>query len=93
MPRHDALIRTVVLEILREGKGPIEDTIAWCRDMGIPVDRTSRGHWRVRVPGGGIVVTSGTPSDHRAGDNFRSGLRRALRAAAARGDWDPRNMP
>jgi predicted RNA binding protein YcfA (HicA-like mRNA interferase family) len=50
---------------------------------GWQVTRTRGGHWRLRHPGGGVVVMSSTPSDRRALLNFRAQLRRAERGAAA----------
>jgi predicted RNA binding protein YcfA (HicA-like mRNA interferase family) len=50
---------------------------------GWQVTRTRGGHWRLRHPGGVVVVMSSTPSDRRALLNFRAQLRRAERGAAA----------
>ncbi len=44
---------------------------------GWKVDKTTRGHWRMASPEGGVVIASGTPSDHRAISNLRSQLKRA----------------
>jgi predicted RNA binding protein YcfA (HicA-like mRNA interferase family) len=46
------------------------------------VMRTRGGHWRLRHPNGGIVVTSSTPSDRRAVLNMRAQMRRAERGIA-----------
>jgi len=51
---------------------------------GWRVDATRRGgHVRLVHPDGGVVVASGTPSDHRALANLRAQLRRVERGAAA----------
>jgi hypothetical protein len=46
---------------------------------GATVSKTGGGHWRIALPGGGIVVASGTPSDRRALQEIRADLRRAQR--------------
>jgi hypothetical protein len=47
--------------------------------QGFRVTQTGAGHWKFVPPQKGrmIVVTSGTPSDHRSLDNFLSRLRRS----------------
>lgn len=46
-------------------------------DAGYVVDRTRRGHIRVRTATGRVVaIGSGTPSDHRSWANFIAQLRR-----------------
>ena len=50
---------------------------------GWQVTRTRNGHWRLLHPGGGIVVMSSSPSDHRALRNMRAQMRRAERRTAA----------
>jgi hypothetical protein len=50
---------------------------------GWQVTHTRNGHWRLLYPGGGVVVTSSTPSDHRALANLRAQMRRAERRAPA----------
>lgn len=67
----------------------LDSLIDWCRERRIPVTRTRKSHWRVQIPGGPIIVTAGTPSDHRASRNFRARLRRELRAAG----WHEADLP
>ncbi len=60
-------------------KHEIKEILQLCRDQGCTVEITCRGHIKV-VPGDKtkqIVVTSGTPSDHRAILNFVGRLRRS----------------
>jgi len=40
------------------------------------VKRTKRGHYQWLPPQGRVIVTAGTPSDHRALRNIKSDLRR-----------------
>ena len=47
-----------------------------CVAQGCAIDKTTRGHIRVRLPNGAQVVTSGTPSDYRARRNVVSELKR-----------------
>jgi predicted RNA binding protein YcfA (HicA-like mRNA interferase family) len=42
---------------------------------GCTVEQTKGGHWKVKVPGAGIVVLASTPSDKRGTKNARSRLR------------------
>jgi predicted RNA binding protein YcfA (HicA-like mRNA interferase family) len=49
------------------------------RARGWQVAPTCGGHWKLTHPGGGIVVTSSSPSDHRALANLRAQLRRVER--------------
>ena len=44
---------------------------------GCTVVATRNGHYKIMVKGGGIVHTSGTPSDHRALRNTIAQIRRA----------------
>lgn len=46
-------------------------------DAGCRVDATRGGHYQVFVPDGGIVLISGTSSDHHAMKNALADLRRA----------------
>jgi hypothetical protein len=56
--------------------GFLRTVLDQCVAQGCAVDKTTRGHIRVRLPNGGQVVTSGTPSDYRATRNFVGDLRR-----------------
>lgn len=47
-----------------------------CKTQGWGVDKTSKGHWKVKAPSGKVTFTSGTPGDWRAHLNFRSDLKR-----------------
>lgn len=58
-------------------KREVTRLLAQCREAGCTVRQTKSGHWQVLVPGGPIVVTGSTPSDHRAIKNFCAALRRA----------------
>jgi len=40
------------------------------------VRRTKRGHYQWLPPQGRVIVTAGTPSDHRAMSNIKSMLRK-----------------
>jgi hypothetical protein len=44
--------------------------------LGARVGRTRKGHLRLRLPSGAIVVTGGTVSDHRGWRNAMATLRR-----------------
>lgn len=56
---------------------PISQVIDEALAQGWQHDRTTRGHHQFFAPGGkGIVVTSGTPGDHRAFRNFMSEMKR-----------------
>jgi predicted RNA binding protein YcfA (HicA-like mRNA interferase family) len=50
---------------------------------GWRVQPTRGGHWKLTHPDGGTVVTSSSPSDHRALANLKAQLRRAERRAQA----------
>lgn len=58
-------------------KREVARLLSLAREQRAAVRQTKSGHWQVRVPGGAIVVTGSTPSDHRAVKNFRAQLRRA----------------
>lgn len=58
-------------------KREVARLLSLARAQGATVRQTRNGHWQVLVPGGGIVVTGSTPSDHRAVKNFAAQLRRA----------------
>jgi hypothetical protein len=45
-------------------------------DAGCRISRTSRGHWRILCPGGGLIFTAGTPSDWRGLRNLKADLKR-----------------
>lgn len=59
-------------------KDSLDSLIAAARAQGWTVTRTSKGHWRFVPPAkeGQVVVSSGTPSDHREVLNTRARLRR-----------------
>ena len=46
---------------------------------GATARKTGGNHWRIALPGGGLVVASNTPSDRRALQEIRADLRRAAR--------------
>lgn len=92
MGQSDALIRAVVLELLREGKGVHSEVVDWCRRNGIPVKLSGGGHLKVLIPGGALVVAPSTPGDHRGELNFRAKVRREINALIAKGLW-PANKP
>jgi hypothetical protein len=56
--------------------------LAAARARGWRVERTRRGHWRLRHPSGAVVVAGGTPSSPAAGAELRARLRRAERRVA-----------
>ena len=64
-------------------KHDLKQVLRQAQAHGWRVQPTRGGHWRLRHPGGGIVVTSSTPSDHRALANFKAQLRRAERRSQA----------
>jgi hypothetical protein len=61
----------------------LEQMLRQARSCGWQVTQPRRGHWRRLHPGGGIVVASSSPSDHRALANLKAQLRRAERRTAA----------
>ena len=66
------------------GRKDVEQVVRTARDQGFLVDRTSRGHWRVRSADRRFVTTlPGTPSDFRA---LLHGLARLKRAGLV---WPP----
>jgi non-ribosomal peptide synthetase component F len=52
---------------------------ARAKTQNFKVEKTSGGHWKFTPPtkGAEIVITSGTPSDHRSIDNFLARMRRS----------------
>ena len=44
---------------------------------GATVTRRANNHYRIAIPGGPVVFTSSSPSDHRTLLNTRAALRRA----------------
>ena len=64
-------------------KHDLKQVLRQAEAQGWRVQPTRGGHWKLTHPGGGIVVTSSSPSDHRALANVRAQLRRAERRAAA----------
>ena len=59
--------------------GFFRDIMNAAKTQGWRIERTSKGHWQFIPPvkGQPIVVTSGTPSDHRETKNFLSDMRRS----------------
>lgn len=55
----------------------VDDLIEQARTLGAIVRRTAKGHWKIVVPGGGIVVCPGSPSCSRSVRDTRAQLRRA----------------
>jgi hypothetical protein len=43
------------------------------------ITTTGRGHYRLRLPGGQVVIASATPSDRRSMRNTRAEVRRQSR--------------
>jgi hypothetical protein len=58
-------------------KREVQDLLALARARGCAVVPTRNGHYKVLVPGGGLVVVPRTPSDWRSIRNIRSDLRKA----------------
>ena len=86
-------LRLLIRTLLSEGKGPARETLDWCRENGIKVELSKGGHYRVFIPGGKIVVTASTPSDHRGQLNFRAEIRREIRKLIEQGKWPEENVP
>jgi hypothetical protein len=58
--------------------GFFRDIADLARHQGWRIEQTKKGHWRFIPPNDGeIVITSGTPSDHRTCNNFRSRMKRS----------------
>lgn len=62
---------------------------AWAREMGelvaefsATLEHTRGGHLRITLPNGQVVITSGTPGDHRTYLNTRAQVRRAARVTS-----------
>jgi hypothetical protein len=58
-------------------KRELEQLLNEARALGATVTKTRSGHYRVLVPGGGIVICPRTPSDWRSVLNTRADLRKA----------------
>jgi hypothetical protein len=69
----------------------ISHLIEWCIARGFEVTKTKRGHYRIVVPNGGVVIMGGSHGrlDRHAALNARAELRRALRKA----NWPEDDMP
>ena len=52
---------------------------AAARRRGWEIERTRGSHWKLRHPGGGMVIASSTPSRPSALANLKSDLRRIER--------------
>jgi hypothetical protein len=59
----------------RKASPEIAGLIKAAKAHGCTVEQTKGLHWKVKVPGKGIVVLASTPSDHRGTKNARSRLR------------------
>lgn len=51
------------------------------RKRGWRLERTRGSHWKLKHPSGAVVVSSSTPSCHRALLNLQADLRRGERRA------------
>lgn len=58
-------------------KRDVQDILALVKAKGCEVTLTRNGHYKVLVPGGGLVVVPRTPSDWRSIRNIRSDFRKA----------------
>lgn len=67
------------------------DLIELCKEQGWTVGKATNGHHRVTPPNGPTIFHSGTASDWRAVDNFRSALKRA--GLVPRLEWYFANKP
>jgi len=54
----------------------VAEVLERCEDLGCTVCKTKKGHFKVLIPDGGIVITASTPTDHRAIKNILAQLRR-----------------
>jgi hypothetical protein len=58
-------------------KRDLQDLLHQAEALGCRVVMTRSGHYKVYVPGGGMVTTPRSPSDWRSLLNTRSDLRKA----------------
>lgn len=61
---------------MASSKKDVQQLIVRIEAAGCTVTRTRRGHWKVRLPNGGLYFMGHSPSDSRAVANAIAGLRR-----------------
>lgn len=54
----------------------LDQVLAAAREAGCKLKRTRKGHIKIYLPGGGMLVCAGSTSDHRSWKNLRADLRR-----------------
>ena len=74
----------------------LRNLIAWAKELGFSCEKTGGKHIIFRRPGTRAVYSSTTPSDHRAYENTKGKLKRAVRDADSgveRSGWGMINYP